>query len=64
MHEAGSVAAPTAGLHFTPELLQTLTEQGVIIVPVMLYVSLGTFASVKTEDITQHQMHAEYAVLS
>lgn len=61
--EAGSVAAPTAGLHFTPELLQTLKAQGVIIVPVMLHVGLGTFASVKTEDITQHQMHAEYAVL-
>ncbi len=61
--EAGSVAAPTAGLHFTPELLQTLKDKGVIIVPVMLHVGLGTFASVKTEDITQHQMHAEYAVL-
>lgn len=61
--EAGSVAAPTAGLHFTPELLQTLKDKGVMIVPVMLHVGLGTFASVKTEDITQHQMHAEYAVL-
>ncbi len=61
--QAGSVAAPTAGLHFTEELLDQLKAKGIIVAPVMLHVGLGTFASVKTEDITQHQMHAEYAVL-
>ena len=59
----GSVAAPTAGLHFTPELLQQLKNKGVIIAPVTLHVGLGTFASVKTENISQHQMHAEFAIL-
>lgn len=61
--QAGSVAAPTAGLHFTEQLLQQLKAKGVVVVPVILHVGLGTFTSVKTEDITQHQMHAEYAVL-
>lgn len=61
--ESGSVAAPTAGLHFTQALLRKLQDKGVIIVPVILHVGLGTFAAVKTEDITQHTMHAEYAIL-
>lgn len=61
--QAGSVAAPTAGLHFTEALLTQLKANGIIVVPVILHVGLGTFASVKTEDITQHTMHAEYAVL-
>lgn len=61
--QAGSVAAPTAGLHFTHELLQSLQARGIIVAPVVLHVGLGTFASVKTEDITAHQMHAEYAML-
>jgi S-adenosylmethionine:tRNA ribosyltransferase-isomerase len=57
----GSVAAPTAGLHFTKRLLSRLRAQGVKIAPVTLHVGLGTFASVKSEDIRQHQMHAELA---
>lgn len=61
--QAGSVAAPTAGLHFTTELLAALQAKGVVVAPVTLHVGLGTFASVKTEDITAHQMHAEYAML-
>lgn len=61
--QAGSVAAPTAGLHFTEALLERLKANGIIVVPVVLHVGLGTFASVKTEDITAHEMHAEYAVL-
>ncbi|MFA6475417.1 MAG: tRNA preQ1(34) S-adenosylmethionine ribosyltransferase-isomerase QueA [Patescibacteria group bacterium] len=61
--QSGSVAAPTAGLHFTEALLDKLKKHGVIIVPVILHVGLGTFTSVKTDDITQHTMHAEYAVL-
>jgi len=56
----GSAAAPTAGLHFTPRLLDRLRAQGVQIVPLLLHVGLGTFRPVKTEDITQHKMHSEY----
>ncbi len=56
----GSAAAPTAGLHFTPELLQTLRDKGVIIAPVLLHVGIGTFRPVKEEDITKHPMHSEY----
>ncbi len=56
----GSAAAPTAGLHFTQELLQTLKNKGVTIAYVMLHVGLGTFRPVKVEDITQHKMHSEY----
>lgn len=57
--ETGSVAAPTAGLHFTPELLAKITGKGVEIVKVWLHVGLGTFASVKMEEITNHVMHEE-----
>lgn len=56
----GSAAAPTAGLHFTPELLQRLTDKGVQIVRVLLHVGLGTFRPVKEDDLTNHKMHAEY----
>ena len=55
----GSAAAPTAGLHFTPELLKKIEEKGVDIVRVTLHVGLGTFRPVKEEEITDHVMHAE-----
>ncbi len=55
----GSAAAPTAGLHFTPELLQTIREIGVDVVPVLLHVGLGTFRPVAEENIEDHPMHAE-----
>ncbi len=55
----GSSAAPTAGLHFTPELISKIKEKGVIIAEVLLHVGLGTFRPVKTERITDHKMHAE-----
>ena len=58
--EDGSVAAPTAGLHFTDELLNKLKAKGVEILDVLLHVGLGTFRPVKTADIREHQMHAEY----
>lgn len=56
----GSAAAPTAGLHFTQELLEALSNKGVKITYVMLHVGLGTFRPVKVDDITQHKMHSEY----
>jgi S-adenosylmethionine:tRNA ribosyltransferase-isomerase len=56
----GSVAAPTAGLHFTPELLKQIKRLGIQILEVTLHVGLGTFASVKTDNILEHQMHAEW----
>ena len=58
--EEGSAAAPTAGLHFTPELLERIREKGVKIVPVLLHVGLGTFRPVKVEDVETHEMHSEY----
>lgn len=58
--EEGSAAAPTAGLHFTEELLARIREKGVAIVPVMLHVGLGTFRPVKAEKILDHVMHTEY----
>ncbi len=58
--EEGSVAAPTAGLHFTEELLEKLRDKGVRIEEVTLHVGLGTFAPVREEDITKHEMHSEY----
>ncbi|MBR2765099.1 MAG: tRNA preQ1(34) S-adenosylmethionine ribosyltransferase-isomerase QueA [Blautia sp.] len=58
-HE-GSAAAPTAGLHFTPELLEKIRQMGVEIVHVTLHVGLGTFRPVKVEDVTAHHMHSEY----
>ena len=56
----GSAAAPTAGLHFTPELMNRIREKGVDIVPVLLHVGLGTFRPVKVENIEEHEMHSEY----
>ncbi|AEY65784.1 tRNA preQ1(34) S-adenosylmethionine ribosyltransferase-isomerase QueA [Clostridium sp. BNL1100] len=60
----GSAAAPTAGLHFTKELLDSLGQKGVKIAYVMLHVGLGTFRPVKVDDITQHKMHSEYYSIS
>ncbi len=62
--ETGSSAAPTAGLHFTPELLNKIREMGVKIVPVLLHVGLGTFRPVKVRDVAEHKMHSEYYSLS
>jgi S-adenosylmethionine:tRNA ribosyltransferase-isomerase len=59
----GSVAAPTAGLHFTPELLARLRGSGVRIEPVTLHVGLGTFRPVQVEDPREHHMHAEFGIL-
>ena len=56
----GSAAAPTAGLHFTPELLKELEEKGVNIARVTLHVGLGTFRPVKVDDILEHHMHSEF----
>lgn len=58
--ESGSSAAPTAGLHFTEELLERIKAKGVEIVKVLLHVGLGTFRPVKTDEITDHKMHSEY----
>lgn len=62
--EEGSAAAPTAGLHFTPELLERIRAKGVAVVPVMLHVGLGTFRPVKAERIDEHVMHTEYFSVS
>ncbi len=62
VHE-GSAAAPTAGLHFTPELLDDIKAMGVVIAHVTLHVGLGTFRPVKVEDVTNHEMHSEYYVV-
>ena len=60
----GSAAAPTAGLHFTKELMAKIEEKGVKIVPVMLHVGLGTFRPVKADNISDHVMHTEYFSIS
>jgi len=60
----GSAAAPTAGLHFTRELMSEVSEMGVNIVYVTLHVGLGTFRPVKVENITEHHMHSEYYTIS
>ncbi len=60
----GSAAAPTAGLHFTPELLEAIRAKGVEIAPVTLHVGLGTFRPVKAEEITDHHMHSEFYQIS
>ena len=59
----GSAAAPTAGLHFTPELLKKLEEMGVELLYVTLHVGLGTFRPVKEEEITDHEMHSEFCIV-
>lgn len=58
--ERGSAAAPTAGLHFTNQLLERVKEKGVEVVEVLLHVGLGTFRPVKADDILEHKMHSEY----
>ena len=60
----GSAAAPTAGLHFTRELMEQIEKKGVSIGYVTLHVGLGTFRPVKEENITAHDMHSEYCVIS
>ena len=60
----GSAAAPTAGLHFTPELLQQIEEKGVRLAYVTLHVGLGTFRPVKADEITDHHMHSEFCEIS
>lgn len=62
--EKGSAAAPTAGLHFTPELLEKIQQKGVILAKVLLHVGLGTFRPVSEDDLTKHVMHAEYYEIS
>lgn len=62
--EEGSAAAPTAGLHFTPELLQKIKDKGISIAPVMLHVGLGTFRPVKADRIDEHVMHTEFFSVS
>ncbi|MBD1824834.1 tRNA preQ1(34) S-adenosylmethionine ribosyltransferase-isomerase QueA [Cyanobacteria bacterium FACHB-DQ100] len=60
----GAVAAPTAGLHFTPELLERLEQKGIEKTFITLHVGVGTFRPVEVEDITQHQMHGEWIEVS
>ena len=59
----GSAAAPTAGLHFTKELLKKIEDKGIIIANVTLHVGLGTFRPVKVDNILEHHMHSEYYVV-
>ncbi len=60
----GAVAAPTAGLHFTPKLIQKIEKKGIQIVPVVLHIGLGTFRPVEVEDLTKHKMDSEYFEIS
>ncbi len=60
----GSAAAPTAGLHFTPEILEKIKNKGIQIIPVTLHVGLGTFRPVTEEDASKHEMHSEYYEIS
>ena len=60
---SGSAAAPTAGLHFTPELLKQIEEKGIDIARVTLHVGLGTFRPVKVDDVEQHHMHSEFYIV-
>ena len=62
--ELGSAAAPTAGLHFTDELLDAIREKGVKVVFLTLHVGLGTFRPVKEEEIENHEMHSEFCIIS
>ena len=61
--ELGSAAAPTAGLHFTPELMDKIRAMGVDFASVTLHVGLGTFRPVKAEEVTEHKMHSEHCLL-
>ena len=58
--EIGAVAGPTAGFHFTDELLKKIEEKGIVLIPVILHVGLGTFRPIKVDDPSQHRMEAEY----
>lgn len=62
--ENGSAAAPTAGLHFTPELMEKIRQKGIDIIPVLLHVGLGTFRPVKVDNVENHKMHSEYYSVS
>ena len=62
--QEGSAAAPTAGLHFTPELLDCIRAKGITVVPVLLHVGLGTFRPVKAENAEEHVMHSEFCQVS
>jgi len=62
--EPGAIAAPTAGLHFTPEILTEIENRGINILEVTLHVGLGTFSSIDQEDIRKHKMHAEFFSVS
>ncbi|MBK8025960.1 MAG: tRNA preQ1(34) S-adenosylmethionine ribosyltransferase-isomerase QueA [Chloroflexi bacterium] len=62
--QTGSAAAPTAGLHFTPDLLLQLRDQGIVFAHCVLHIGLGTFQPVKAENITEHRIHSEFASLS
>ena len=62
--QEGSAAAPTAGLHFTPELLDRIRAKGITVVPVLLHVGLGTFRPVKVENAEEHVMHSEFCQVS
>lgn len=61
--ELGSAAAPTAGLHFTPDMLEEISKKGVNIAEITLHVGLGTFRPVKVEDVTKHKMHTEHYIV-
>ena len=61
--ELGSAAAPTAGLHFTPDMLEKIRKKGVNIAEITLHVGLGTFRPVKVEDVTKHKMHTEHYIV-
>ncbi len=60
----GSAAAPTAGLHFTPQVLEQVQAKGVAVVPILLHVGLGTFRPVQADDVDEHLMHSEYYEVS
>ncbi|ETR68448.1 MAG: S-adenosylmethionine:tRNA ribosyltransferase-isomerase, partial [Candidatus Magnetoglobus multicellularis str. Araruama] len=60
----GAIAAPTAGLHFTPQLIETIKQMGIQMVPITLHVGYGTFMPVRVQDIRKHFMHKEYIEIS
>ncbi|MGL4943197.1 MAG: tRNA preQ1(34) S-adenosylmethionine ribosyltransferase-isomerase QueA [Thermoguttaceae bacterium] len=62
--EAGSVAAPTAGLHFSPPLLKSLKDQGTALCPVTLHVGIGTFRPIQTASLEEHKMHSEFVAIT
>ena len=62
--EVGSAAAPTAGLHFTKELLEKIKEKGILIEEITLHVGLGTFRPVQVDDVTKHKMHSEFYMMN